>query len=100
VGAARALAAAPVVALALALAAAPAAAQQSRSGAAAAIEQRPLDLRPPPADFSPPPGAPRLAAPAPDAGCAPSWPCRLRLFGGVTGKYGGGIGLKAPALSW
>jgi hypothetical protein len=40
----------------------------------------------------------RLDRPGRDAGCAPAWPCRLRLFG-VIEKYGG-VGLKATALTW
>jgi hypothetical protein len=82
----------------VALAAAPTAAQQSASGSSAPMLHRPLDLQPPAADLIPPPAGPRLAAPGQNAGCAPAWPCRLRLFG-FTGKYGG-VGLKAPALTW
>jgi hypothetical protein len=60
---------------------------------------RPLVLQPPPADLgAPPPGSPLLALPRSADDCAPAWPCRMRLFG-FTGKYGG-VGLKAPALTW
>lgn len=86
---------------ALALPTIPVAAQQSvATGGNAALGRAPLDLRPPLAELAPPSAAPRLASPAPDTGCAPAWPCRLRLFGGAPGKYGGGVGLKAPALTW
>jgi hypothetical protein len=82
---------------ALLTAATPVLAQQSAPSASPPSPSRLLDLRPPTAAIALPP-APRLAAPARDAGCAPQWPCRLRLFG-YTGRYGG-IGLKAPALTW
>jgi hypothetical protein len=57
-------------------------------------------LQPPPADFAVPPAAnPRLPA-EPDRknGCAPAWPCRLRLFGII--EKNGGVGLKGTALTW
>lgn len=31
-------------------------------------------------------------------GCAPAWPCRLRLFGVI--DKNGGVGLEGTALTW
>jgi hypothetical protein len=74
-------------------------AQQAAPGERQAVPQRPLILQPPAPDFSSPGPNPRPASAArKDGECAPAWPCRLRLFG-VIDKTGG-VGLKAPVLSW
>ena len=83
----------------LTVAVAPAGAQQATPGATLVLHQPWLVLLPPPADigavpvFGRPPDQPGQAA-----GCAPAWPCRLRLFGVI--EKSGGIGLKAPVLTW
>ncbi|GEM_PF-1662503 len=90
---------AAAVLLAAAALAAAAAAQPNLPGPGNPVGGPRLVLQlPPPA----PPAAtagPRVG-PAPEHGrdCAPTWPCRLRLFG-WTGRDGG-IGLKGPALNW
>ena len=84
---------------AIPFAAAPASAQQPSSGGSRTVAPQRLILQPPPADLAAPaPATPRLARPNSAADCAPAWPCQMRLFG-FTGKYGG-VGLKAPALTW
>jgi hypothetical protein len=92
--------AALAAALAAAAAGAPTAgAQQPPAGQDSPISRRPLILHAP-AELDPAPAAlrPPAVKPPPDRDCAPAWPCRLQLFGGIS-KYGG-VGLKGPALSW
>jgi hypothetical protein len=92
--------AAAVAALVAAAWAAPAAAQQGVSGSPAV--PRPLNLQLPPTDIGQPPNRDGgLSADRDQAygeGCAPAWPCRLRLFGVI--PRNGGIGLKTNALTW
>ena len=83
----------------LSVAVEPVGAQQATAAATPVLHQQRLVLQPPPADigavpvFGRPPDQPGQAA-----GCAPAWPCRLRLFGVI--EKSGGIGLKAPILTW
>ncbi len=63
---------------------------------------------PPPIDPTAPPESlvmpdhrlPLAADPDRDGrqGCAPAWPCRLRLFGVI--DKNGGVGLEGTALTW
>jgi hypothetical protein len=80
---------------------APAAAPQA--GSASPAVPRPLNLQPPAAAEigQPPNREPWVSADRDQAageGCAPAWPCRLRLFGVI--QRNGGVGLKADALNW
>jgi hypothetical protein len=62
---------------------------------------RPLDSTAPPEGLALPERWPPLAAdrdPGGRQGCAPAWPCRLRLFGVI--DKNGGVGLEGTALTW